>query len=337
MRNEHIVFVAPWQVELQQTSMTAAESTPPPGYALVKKRYTLISPGTELACLSGGESWFSMPGLPGYAAVSEIVALGDSSTSLAPGDLVFHYGKHSRYEQVKTSGVFLKLPSGLDPQLAPFTRMATVAMTALRVSSIELGDAVGVTGLGLIGNMAAQLATLQGANVIGIDLSEDRRQLAEQCGIAFTLSGDRPDLGAAVASLTEGNGISTLIEATGVPKVAIDSLPWIAAFGELILLGSPRGEYMADATDIFNYNHLIGRGCITFKGAHEWRFPVESDKFVKHSLVRNSSIVFQLIKSGKLNVRPLISHILAPDQAAEAYEGLRHNKDRYHGVLFDWS
>jgi threonine dehydrogenase-like Zn-dependent dehydrogenase len=122
-----------------------------------------------------------------------------------------------------------------------------------------------------------------------------------------------------------------------VPKVAVDGLPWIAPFGELIFLGSPRGEFQTNVTDVFNYSHLMGRGCITFKGAHEWRFPVEPDKFVKHSLVRNSQIVFDLIAGNKLQLEPLISHVLKPADAAQAYDGLRHHKDEYSGVLFDWS
>lgn len=330
--NRQIVFTAPWQVEVRKE---AVPDRPLVGReALVRKLYTLISPGTELACLSGGESWFRMPGIPGYAAVSRIEAVGPEARGFAAGDIVFHYGNHSEYEIVKAEGVFLKVPDGLELPLVPFTRMATVAMTSLRVSTIELGDHVAVTGLGLIGNMAAQLAGLQGATVIGVDLSENRRRLAEACGISHTVAGGE---GAAerVKAIAEG-GVGTLIEATGVPQVAVESVSWIRQYGELILLGSPRGRYETDVTDLLNSVHLNGRGCITFKGAHEWRFPVEEDPFVKHSLVRNSKVVFGLLKNGRLRVEPLISHILAPEEAAAAYDGLKNRKDEYQGVLFKW-
>lgn len=333
MENEKIIFTAPWQVEFQREEWDYKLEK---GQALVKKHYTLISPGTELACLSGGESWFQMPGIPGYAAVSEIIELGEKTEDFAVGDYVFHYGKHCRYEVVPTSGVFLKVPANLDLRLVPFTRMATVAFTSIRVSQIELGDTVGVTGMGLIGNMASQLARLQGAYVIGIDLSRERLKLAEQCGLNLGISA-KEDVGTKIRDVTAGIGVSTMIEATGVPKVAVDSLPWISTFGELIFLGSPRGEYQTNVTDVFNYSHLIGRGCITFKGAHEWRYPVEEEQFVKHSLVRNSKIVFKLISNNLLQIAPLISHMLKPQDAAQAYEGLRHHKDNYNGVLFDWS
>ena len=54
---------------------------------------------------------------------------------------------------------------------------------------------------------------------------------------------------------------------TGKPPAIVGSLPLIAQYGELILLGSPRGEYETDITDVLNFVHINRRGSITFKGA----------------------------------------------------------------------
>ncbi|TVX97395.1 zinc-dependent alcohol dehydrogenase [Cohnella terricola] len=335
MDNKEIVFTAPWEVEVREAALSpkalAAHEV------LVKKKYTLISPGTELACLSGNEKWFRMPGVPGYAAVSEVVETGNGVTDFAKGDLVFHYGDHSAYQVVSAEGVFLKVPPGIPLQWVPFTRMATVAFTSVRVSDIELGDHVVVTGLGLIGNMASQLAKLQGATVFGIDFSEHRLQMAAKTGLDAGFSAGSEDVHDQIKQLTNGEGVSALIEATGVPKAVVDNLPLLARYGELILLGSPRGEYQTNVTEVLNYVHLINYGSLTFKGAHEWRYPVARDPFVKHSLVRNSQIVFDLMANKKLQIEPLISHVLKPEEAPTAYEGLKNDKERYHGVVFDWS
>lgn len=334
MNNKKVIFRNPWQVETVEENFSGQISGEE---VLVKKLYTLISPGTELAMLSGKEAWFQIPGIPGYAAVSEIMEVGAGVTGFEPGDVVFHYGSHSKYEVVSVRGNFLKVPENLDLKWVPFTRMATVATTAIRVSNIEFGDYVSVTGLGLIGNMAAQLAQTQGATVIGIDLSEERLRIAEHCGMIYGVNGGQDIVKERIAEITHGKGVSTHIEATGVPYVAVQSLSYIAKLGEIIFLGSPRGEYNTDVTEVLNYCHLYGRGCITFKGAHEWRYPIEPNEFVKHSLVRNSSIVFEMMKQKRLQIEPLISHVLKPEEAKNAYEGLRLNKDQYSGVLFDWS
>ncbi|MGN7309346.1 alcohol dehydrogenase catalytic domain-containing protein, partial [Bacillus subtilis] len=146
---------------------------------LVKLIYSLISPGTELAMLSGKEEWAKLPVCPGYASVSEVIEVGQGVDHVQPGDVVFHYGHHAEYQVVSTDHVFIKVPEKLDLKWVPFTRMATVAFTSVRVSNIELGDVVGVTGLGLVGNLAAQLARLQGATVIGVDLSTERIRTAQ--------------------------------------------------------------------------------------------------------------------------------------------------------------
>lgn len=335
MKNRKIMFARPLQVE------TVEEDFILPALGekevLVKLIYSLISPGTELAMLSGKEEWAKLPVCPGYASVSEVIEVGQGVVHVQPGDAVFHYGQHAEYQVVSTEHVFIKVPEKLDLKWVPFTRMATVAFTSVRVSNIELGDVVGVTGLGLVGNLAAQLARLQGATVIGVDLSPERIRTAQACGVDYTLHGGEDKVKDKIHAITNGTGVSTHIEATGVPSVGVQSLEWIAKLGEIIFLGSPRGEYNTDVTDILNYCHLYGRGCITFKGAHEWRFPVEPNEFVKHSLVRNSNIVFELMLKNKLHIEPLISHVMKPDQAQEAYEGLRINKDQYNGVLFDWS
>lgn len=68
-----------------------------------------------------------------------------------------------------------------------FTHMAGIAMTALRNSQIELGDHVLVAGQGVMGNFAAQLAQLQGANIIVTGISDARLGISNACGIRQTL------------------------------------------------------------------------------------------------------------------------------------------------------
>jgi len=334
VKNRKVMFMSPLQVQTVEEDY--APRTLGENEIFVKLIYSLISPGTEQAMLAGTEAWAQLPLCPGYASVSRVIEAGKEVKGIKPGDAVFHYGNHCEYQTVEVRDVVLKVPDGLDLKWVPFTRMATVAMTSLRVSAIELGDKVSVTGLGLVGNLAAQLASLQGATVIGVDLSKERLRTARQCGVAYTLEAGN-GVKEEIMEITDGLGVSSHIEATGVPRVAVDSLEYIGSQGELILLGSPRGIYQTDVTDVLNYCHLANRGSVTFKGAHEWRYPTEPDRFVKHSLVRNSLVVFELMQRQKLQIDPLISHIIEPEQAPEAYEGLRINKDKYNGVLFDWS
>lgn len=334
MQAKQIVFPMPNEVELQafELDLSALKSTD----VAIRTHYSLISPGTELACLSGRESWAKLPFVPGYAGCGEVLAVGSEVKGFQVGDRVFSYTKHASV--VRGSTLILPLPAALDERRACFARMAAVSITALRVSAAELGDHIAVFGLGLVGNLCAQLFALAGCRVIGIDPSPARRATALRCGVAYALDPSDDTVKAEVADLTRGAMCGTVVEATGIPAVASHAAEIAGKLGEVILLGSPRGEYMGDLTTLLNQVHLWGNGCVTFKGAHEWRFPTRRDAQgqTKHSIERNVEILFALIAEGKLRVDELITHVLSPAEAGAAYAGLRDRKEEYLGVLLDW-
>jgi threonine dehydrogenase-like Zn-dependent dehydrogenase len=219
--------------------------------------------------------------------------------------------------------------------LAPLTRMASIAITSLRVANIEVGDNVLVTGLGLVGNFAAQLAALQGARVIGVDLSAKRRACAQACGLAHAVDAALPDWKSAVRQIAGTRGVTTYIDATGLSAVITEACTLVAPQGETVLLGTPRAPYETNITEIYRHIHLPG--FTTFKGALEWRYPTFTEEYVKHSVQRNSEIIMELVTTGKLNVRPLLTHKVKPDCAPDIYAGLLAKKDEsYLGVVFNW-
>lgn len=333
--NRKIVFTAPQTVEVQQEEV----STDGLGRdeLLIESLYSVVSAGTELACLAGREAWFSLPRVPGYATVGRVAALGGAVTGLREGEVVLHYGGHQSYNRRKQGDFLLPVPEGIDGAVAAMTRLATVAFTSIRVSDIEAGDFVAVAGLGAVGNLAAQLAQIQGGRVIGVDVSAGRIALARKCGIEQTVNAAQEDAAARIEELTGGEGVAAVIDATGNPRAIAGEMEWVGKRGELILLGTPRGEAQGDLTALLQGVHLWPHGCVTLKGAHEWRYPVLHDPNVKHSLERNSRVAWWLQQTGRLRMRELITHHVSPDDAPAVYAGLRTRKDEYVGVVFDWT
>ncbi|MDR0561248.1 MAG: zinc-binding alcohol dehydrogenase [Spirochaetaceae bacterium] len=334
LNNKKVVFEKPWSAKLLDESLD--ENAIAPGQVLLKKRYSIISTGTELACLSGGESWFALPGTPGYSCAAEVVKIGTGITDFSPGDMVFCYGSHTLYEIMSPEGVFLKVPKEIDLKWIPFVRIASIAATAIRASDIEWGDFTAVTGQGLVGNMAMQLAKLQGAKTIAIDIAEKRLDIAKQCGAELVINASNQDVATEIKRFTGGYMASTLIEATGVPSMNIKAAEWVEQNGEMIFLGSPRGKYETDVTPFLNRTHLAAFN-VTLKGAHEWRYPVNRTPFVKHSLERNSELIIELISRKRLTLEPLLTEIASPADCGAMYEKLRNHKDQYMGILFDWN
>lgn len=306
---------------------------------VVRTLYSHLSAGTELACLAGMEDWFNIPATPGYTSIAKVEAKGSEVSHVEVGDLVYTYGSHSelfRFEYGdRWHGVCVKLPTGINQEYASFTHMATIAMTAIRNSSIQLGDFVLITGLGAIGNLASQLAQLQGATVIATDIDEHRITLAKQSGIRYAINSKMENLRDKIEEITNGALVSTYIDATGASAVINENLDNVQSFGEVILLGSPRAPFETNVTRTFQHFHLFPS--LTLKGALEFTYPTHHLDFVKHSIERNAAIVLNLINEEKLKIKPIYSHKLSPLEAQTAYDGLKTKPNEYIGVVFDWT
>ena len=339
-----VVFAAPNVVQLEEVDV---DLTPLPDEVVIRTFASVISAGTELACLAGLADWAPFPFRPGYGAVGEVIAVGDAVSDLKVGDIVLTYSNHASHAKSRVLAV--KVPEGLDPFKAVFVRMANIAITALRVSDAELGDTVAVIGLGVVGNMAAQIFRIAGCRVIGIDRIRRRLEIASECGIEHVIDASSLDPVEAIRDLTDGFGCQVVVDATGSPQATLLAPQLAMKYGEVILLGSYfKRELETNVTELLERIHLAGYGCITFKGAHEWRYPIkerrsdilpsEQDAMVyKHSIERNTRINMQLISDGKLKIEPLLTHRMRPEQCAEAYNGLRERQDEFVGVVFDWT
>lgn len=329
-----IVFTGKQQAEIQTD--TIDENNIPAGHYLIKTLYSLVSAGTETACYKGQEAWFPFPGVPGYSCVGEVIGKADDVKAVEVGDIVFCRGGHAGLHLMPEDSLPIKVPDDVDLKYVPFARMAAISISSLRVSHIELGDDVLVIGLGLIGNFAAQLATLQGANVLGMDLSNMRLAAAKECGVAYTLKPSADNMADAIRETFGGRMPTTVIDATGVPKVIEQGLNYVKKGGQMILLGSPRGEYPGDITNILQHVHQF-RYQVDLLGAHEMVSPRGITPYVKHSCQRNERICLDLIAKGRLKADQLLTKLLQPEQAGEVYEGVIRGDENYFGVIYDWT
>ena len=180
------------------TKTLALPDGPGPGEVLIRNRYSLISAGTELAMFTETHRGFEEPDFgyakypfrPGYAAVGEVLAVGEGVSELAPGARVFHRSRHATHALL-SHDVVLPVPEGVADTHAPFLAMLQIAMSALRQAPVYFGENVLVIGMGLVGNLCAQLCGLAGAGqVAAADLAAPRLAQAQACGVdlAFDLS-----------------------------------------------------------------------------------------------------------------------------------------------------
>ena len=333
MKIKRIVFPEQGQVAVDTVD---ADLTANPGEVVIRTLYTCVSVGTELAKLTGDQE-VDYPHVPGNRGIGEVIEVGEGVTRAKPGDVVFGYFNHVSH--TKDRRFVVPVPPGIEPLYHASTAgMALVAMTALRQAAPELGDWAVVFGAGTVGNFCAQLMGLQGAEVIAVDLSPQRLDVARQCGVPYVLRAGKDDVVERVLRLTQGRGAEIVVEATGNPRVFETACDVAKRGGDVILLGSPRLDMECNLTPVLQKVHLWrDHGSLTLKGAHEWRYPLFEDSWTRHSIERNARIIFRCMQRHKLHVVPLISHVLSPEEAPPAFDGLLTDRDSWVGVVFDWT
>jgi 2-desacetyl-2-hydroxyethyl bacteriochlorophyllide A dehydrogenase len=355
MKTKYVSFIGPNQAVLAEEELSPEALKQ--GEALVKAEYSIISSGTEGAGFT--DLVREMPNLQGlqlgyprrtgYGHLGEVVAVGPDTPNVKPGDRIFTFSKHQsvalanaavrdfeRNPHYADRGFALPVPRDIPGRRAIGIRMAGVAMTALRSSSVQAGDRVVVIGLGLVGNFAAQLFQLAGARVLGLDVSKGRLEIARACGIREVHDSSQGDPVAAVREWSgDGGGAEIVVEAIGQSQLVMQAVEMTRRFGETILLGSPRARVTADVTPMLTRIHILA---IRMIGALEWTYPVAEDsERARVTLERNYKDLLGWIRDERIKVDPLISHVMSPRDAQQAYDGLTNKKDEYTAVIFDWS
>lgn len=346
MKIRQVVVTGKNQVELQNLELN--ENDLGAEEILVETERTVISAGTELANYIAADpsvytrgAWNAYPWKSGYGNVGIVRAAGEKVSRAKIGQRVFNFGPHASHHRYNAqTRMVVPLPDDLPLDEAAAARMAHVALTALDVdqehytATPRYNRWVAVFGLGLVGNLAAQMFQIKGDRVIGVDPAGKRRALARECGIQYFAHGNDGEIAAQIREITGGKMAQVSVDAVGHASVCASCLSITAPYGQLIILGSPRVAIQGDMTHAFRDAHLRW---ITIQGALEWRLPPYHQMDNEHSQLKKHLTIVDWIRDDKLKLKPLISHVLSPSEIKKAYDGLLQEKDIYVGVVLDWT
>lgn len=263
----------------------------------------------------------------GYSSSGVVAAVGEGVTDFRVGDRVAcagaGYANHAELNWVPRNLV-VPVPDGVDLGEAAFATLGAIALQGVRQAGAGLGETVVVIGLGLLGQLTVRLLRAAGVRVIGIDISEERVDLAASAGALGVPR--REDVAERVRIATGGIGADAVILTAATKSEDPMRLACELARqqGRVIVVGDvpivvPRSPAYEKELDI-RLSRSYGPG--RYDPAYEedgHDYPVG---YVRWTEGRNLGEIVRLISTGELEIGSLITHRYSFEEAVEAYEAL---------------
>jgi predicted dehydrogenase len=278
----------------------------------------------------------------GYSSAGTIVALGPGVEGFQAGQRVAcaggGYAVHAEYAAVPLNLV-ARLPDNIDFESAAFTTLGAIAMHGFRLAETQLGERVAVIGLGLLGLLMVEIAAAAGCHVLGIDLDEKRVALAESMGFQAVL---RDQAVEAAQTFSRGRGCDAVLICADTPsadpvelagEIARDRAR-VVATGAVGLKIPRKIYYEKELTFLNSRSYGPGRYDPAYEEGGQ-DYPIG---YVRWTEGRNLEAFVDLLATGKVDVKPLISHRFPIDQAPQAYDLITGKQAQaFLGVLLTYS
>ena len=211
------------------------------------------------------------------------------------------------------------LPEDMDPVAGAI--LGCAAMTAYGAvrhgGDVRHGDTVAVVATGGVGSNVIQIARAFGAaQVIAIDISDDKLVDAARLGASATVNSATGDARAEVLALTGGRGVDVAFEVLGRPETWTTALDVVRDGGRMVPIGLGAGVQTAGV----EINRTVRRSQ-TIVGSYGARTRLDLPKVVA------------MAASGQIDYRGIVSRHFALEEVASGYDLLRHGEIRGRAVI----
>jgi len=275
----------------------------------------------------------------GYCNVGVVSEAGSGIEGLRAGDRVVSNGPHADVVRV-AKNLCAKIPDGVSDEEAVFTVVASIGLQGIRLSKPSLGESFVVTGVGLIGLLTVQLLRAHGCRVLAIDFDEEKLAVARSFGAETCNPGLGEDPVAAGMAFSRGNGVDGVIitASTKASDPVIQAARMSRKRGRIILVGVTGLEL--NRADFYEKELSFQVSCSYGPGRYDPAYEEQGTDyplgFVRWTEQRNFEAVLDMMASGQLDVKPLISHRFAFENASEAYSLLTEDKSAL-GIILEYS
>lgn len=272
----------------------------------------------------------------GYSNVGIIYEEGD--TGFKKGTRVVSNGHHAGVVRVPKN-LIAAIPDKVDDESASFTVLGAIALQGVRLAKPTLGESVVVIGLGLIGLLTVQILRANGCRVMGIDLDSNKCDLAKSFGAEIVDLSMQQDPISKAAIFSKGRGVdAVIITASSKSNDILSQAATISRKrGRIILVGVV--GLQLNRADFYEKELSFQVSCSYGPGRYDDSYENKGidypHAFVRWTEQRNFEAFLDLIASGSINTRSLVSHRFKIENASKAYEMLGDNSSL--GILLDYN
>lgn len=296
---------APKQWELLEVDEPAM---PGPGQMRIRLERTAICGTDKPAFMGVGGSYPLAVGTPGHEACGRVEAC--PSGKFSEGDRVLMWGSDRPLYQECVLAVDegpVLLPGDADPDVVLMSQLlGTVIHCFFKLGNVINQDVV-VLGQGPVGQLfCACLSNLGARRIIAVDSIVRRLEVSLQMGATHTVDSSAVDVEEAVAGLTDGILADKVVEAVGLTPSFNLAARLLKHGGDLVYFGVPNKE-KPDGVMELEFGKMFGNETriITSVG------PKPS---------RDYTIARDWIVQGRLDVRPILTHVLPFEQIQEGFD-----------------
>jgi len=296
-------------------------------------------------------SRLDQPQSPGYSSAGAVMAVGEGVNDIRPGDRVAcagaGYAVHAEIACVPRL-LLARIPA-CDPiagdevpfEQAAFATLGAVALHGIRTAEAGLGDIVAVIGLGLLGQITAQLLKAAGCRVIGMDIDAERADLARRMG-ADAVANSASEFRDLCFAMSKGLGVDRVLITAETPSSDPVNLAGAIARDRAIVVAVgtvgmdiERKAYYEKELD-FRISRSYGPG--RYDAAFEQKGRDYPIGYVRWTETRNMEAFVSLLAERKINLEPLITHRFPIEHAHQAYELITgRSREPFLGVVIQYS
>ncbi len=295
-----------------------------------------------MATMNAVMSKLSDPLPLGYCHVGVVAEVGSGVTGFRGGDRVVSNASHGDLVNVSPN-LCAKIPDLVDDESAAFTVVASIALQGIRLASPLLGEVVAVIGVGLIGLLTVQLLRAQGCQVLAIDFNAEHLARAQQYGAHICCLSAGEDPVALAHLLSRGRGVDAVLitASTKSNDPVVQAAHMSRQRGRIVLVGVTGLEL--NRADFYAKELTFQVSCSYGPGRYDPSYEEQGHDypvgFVRWTAQRNFEACLDLMASGQLDVKSLITHRYDFEEAPSAYHTLTEDKNvlgmvlKYHSPI----